>query len=89
MIALGSDDFNAAHDCIKYYAANATPKTDWLSSKLGWSKGRSLFSLSLYIDTEGAKHSHGPETSENARYECDGDFVEWETLLGEAAGQEA
>ena len=55
---------------------------------MGRSKGRSL-SDSLYIDTEGAKHSHGAETSENARYECDCGFVDWETLLGEAAGQEA
>ena len=48
--------------------------------------GRS--NASLYIDSEGAKHRHGPESSENACYKCDCDFPERETLLGEAAGRE-
>lgn len=68
------------HDWIEYYALHATPKNR---------TGKKAALYALYIDTDGAKHGHGPETSENACYKCDCDFLEWETLLGEAAGREA
>jgi hypothetical protein len=44
---------------------------------------------SLYINSDGAEHGHGAESPENARYECDCEFSERETLLGEAAGRHA
>jgi hypothetical protein len=59
-------------------------KLDWLSWKLLVEKR-----CPLYIDTDGAKHGHGPEPSEDARYECDCDFQEREALLGEATRWDA
>jgi len=43
----------------------------------------------LSIDTEGTKHEHSPDSSEKACNERDCDFLEWEMLLGEAAGWES